>query len=208
MARQQSSQRDGKVPAESAAVPLIDMAALGERLLRLRQWKRYSQATLAQRAGVDGMVISRLERQQKPRLEIETAAKLARVFTWTLDQFCGLAEAPAMPVVAPVRRYTPLDDGMPAWLDGEPKNRTEMLRLAASIMTWHARGATYKVIAESLNTWGIPTRGGKGRWTPDAVSFYSGQHGPHRRGKKALRDFLQTYGPAAETPPRAPVPMR
>jgi transcriptional regulator with XRE-family HTH domain len=56
------------------------MAALGERLRRLRQWKRYSQARLARLAGMDKMVISRLERQQKPRLEVETAAKLARVF--------------------------------------------------------------------------------------------------------------------------------
>ena len=54
MAPRQSYQRNG-------SAPLIDMAALGERLRWLRQWKRYSQASLAQRAGVDVMVISRLE---------------------------------------------------------------------------------------------------------------------------------------------------
>jgi DNA-binding XRE family transcriptional regulator len=96
MAQRPSAQPD-------STIPLVDMAALGARLRRLRQWKGYSQAGLARQAEVDPMVIARLERQQKPRLEVETAAKLARVFKWTIDQFCGLAPAPAIPETPPNR---------------------------------------------------------------------------------------------------------
>ena len=152
------------------------------------------------------MVISRLERQQKPRLEIETAAKLARVFKWTLDQFCGLADAPAIPEAPPVQRYSPLDEPMPPWLhDGLPTS-TEQMRLAAYIHVWYTRGATYKTMAESLNTWQVPSRRTDKRWTPDLVSTARYRYGPIRPGKKALRAFLKAYGPAAEAPPRAPVP--
>src|SRR5215831_6130590 len=96
--------------------PLIDLAAVGDRLRRWRQWQQLSQAALARRAEVDSMVIARLEQQHKPRLEVETAAKLAHVLGWTLDQFCGLAPAPDIPDVPPPRPYNPLEDGRPAWL--------------------------------------------------------------------------------------------
>jgi DNA-binding XRE family transcriptional regulator len=90
---------------------LIDLAALGDRLRRWRLWRGYSQAALARLAGVDPMVIGRLEGQQKPRLEVETAAKLARVCGWSLDQLCGWAPVSTIP--APTPGYTPLTEGMP-----------------------------------------------------------------------------------------------
>src|SRR5215813_12810909 len=116
MPDRQSSQQIAHRSAASPITPLIDIATIGDRLLRWRQWRGYSQAALARQAGVDVMVIVRLERQQKPRLEVETTAKLARVLGWTLDQFCGLAPVPAIP--APPPPYTPMQDGMPSWLAG------------------------------------------------------------------------------------------
>src|SRR5262245_18965377 len=118
MPRRQSSQT-----APVPAAPLIDLAALGDRLRRWRQWRGLSQTALARQAGVDSMVISRLEGQQKPRLEVETAAKLARVCGWTLDQLCGLAPLPAIPAPAPP--YTPLDEGRPDWLPDTIYTRTD-----------------------------------------------------------------------------------
>jgi transcriptional regulator with XRE-family HTH domain len=204
MARKPSSRKDGKTPPPHAGTPLVDITALGERLLRLRQWKGYSRRGLAHRAGVDIMVISRLERQQKPRLEIETAAKLARVFKWTLDQFCGLAEAPAIPVVAPVRHYSPLDAAKPAWLHSGERTRLEDQRLAAHILVWHSRGATYRTIADTLTAWAIPSRHRDGRWDPERASDQYRTHGPWPETKKALRAFVAQYGPSAEIPPDAP----
>ena len=204
MADRRSSQKDGNTPPPSADTPLVDIAALGERLQRLRQHKGYSQNVLAQRAGVDAMVISRLEHHQKPRLEVETAAKLARVFTWTLDQFCGLAPAPAIPQSPPAQRYAPLDDGMPAWLHPEKRTLLEDKRLAAHIAVWHSRGATYRVIADTLTTWGIPSPRRDGRWTPERASDQRYHYGPWPQGKKALRAFVAQYGPGAEVPPDVP----
>jgi transcriptional regulator with XRE-family HTH domain len=203
MVDRHSSQKDGTTPLPGADTPLVDMAALGERLRRLRQWKRYSQSVLAQRAGVDPMVISRLEHQQKPRLEVETAAKLARAFRWTLDQLCGLAPAPPIPETPPARRYTPMDDGQPAWLHTGARTSLEDKRLAAHILVWHSRGATYRVIAHTLTTWAIPSSRRDGVWTPECVSAHRFPYGPWRAwrgGKKALRAFVAQYGPGAEIP--------
>jgi transcriptional regulator with XRE-family HTH domain len=202
MVDRHSSQKNGKTPPPSADIPLVDMAALGERLRRLRQWKRYSQHVVAQRAGVDPMVISRLEHQQKPRLEVETAAKLARAFRWTLDQFCGLAPAPTIPETLPTRPYTPLDDGMPAWLHAGTRTPLDDKRLAAHIAVWHSRGATYRVIADTLTAWAIPSRHRDGRWTPERASDQYRTHGPWPETKKALRAFVAQYGPGAEIPTR------
>ena len=73
--------------------PLVNMRVLGEQVLLRRRRAGLSQAELAQCAGVDPMTISRIESGQKKRLELETAARLARVFGVTLDQFCGLEPA-------------------------------------------------------------------------------------------------------------------
>ena len=70
--------------------PLVNMQALGERVLILRRRAGLSQFELAQRADVDPMTISRIESGQKKRLELETAARVARVLDMTLDQLSGL----------------------------------------------------------------------------------------------------------------------
>jgi transcriptional regulator with XRE-family HTH domain len=201
MAQRPSAHTDSTPPPARADTPLVDMAALGERLRRLRQGKRYSQAGLARQAAVDPMVIARLERQQKPRLEVETAAKLARVFKWTIDQFCGLAPAPAIPEPPPARRYTPMDDGPPAWLHTGERTWLDNQRLAAHIAAWHGRGATYRVIADTLTTWRVPSSHRDGVWTPERVSGQRAHYGPWHGGKKALRAFVAQYGPGAMVPP-------
>jgi len=193
LADRQSSQRDGRTPPPRADTPLVDMAALGARLRQLRQWKRYSQATLAQRAGVDVMVVSRLERQHKPRLEVETAAKLAQVFTWTLDQFCGLAPVPTIP--EPPSPAPPLPPDMPAWLAGGLPTTTEDRQLAAHILAWQVKGAPLDEIATRLAAWGVKPLGARA-WSRDQVQFCYGRY--TRDTKKGKADLLREYGFVAE----------
>ena len=100
MAERQSSRPSSQV---SPAAPCIDLAALGERLRRWRQWRGYSRAALSRLAGVDPMVVSRLEARKKSGLEVETAAKLAGVCGWTLGQLCGLEPVPDIPALLPRR---------------------------------------------------------------------------------------------------------
>jgi len=68
----------------------VDMRALGERLLLLRRRAALSQHELAQRAGVDVMTISRLERGTKKRLEVEPLARLSRALGVSTDSLLGL----------------------------------------------------------------------------------------------------------------------
>ena len=70
---------------------------------RWRQWRGYSRAALSRLAGVDPMVVSRLEARKKSGLEVETAAKLAGVCGWTLGQLCGLEPVPDIPALLPRR---------------------------------------------------------------------------------------------------------
>ena len=139
----------------SPPAPCIDMAALGERLWRFRLHRGWSQAQFAQRAGVDPMVLSRLEQRQKPRLEIETAARLARVCGWTLDQLCGLAPVTGLPAAPRTRWWSPIDTPCPAWLQAGLPTTTEEQRLAALVLAWDARGAPAAHIVATLNQWGF-----------------------------------------------------
>ena len=174
--------------------PRIDLAALGERLRRWRQWRGYSRAALSRLAGVDPMVVSRLEARKKPRLEVETAAKLAGVCGWSLDQLCGLAPVPALP--APTLGYTPREDGMPAWLAGGLPTSTEDRQLAAHILAWQVRGAPVAAIAESLTAWGVRPFGGGQTWNAERVWAcpFRYTHGT----KKAQGALLRAYGFRAE----------
>jgi transcriptional regulator with XRE-family HTH domain len=177
-------------PVLSPPPCLIDLAALGDRLRRWRLRRGYSQAALARLAGVDPMVIGRLEGQQKPRLEVETAAKLARVCGWSLDQLCGWAPVSTIP--APTPGYTPRREGMPAWLARGLPTRTEDRQLAAYILAWQWRGATLAEIAASLTAWGVRPFGGGTLWNPAQVRAC-----PYRytRGTKtAQRALLREYG--------------
>ena len=175
-------------------VPLVDLAALAERLRRWRQWRGVSQAALAQRAGVDAMVLSRLGAQHKTGLSVETVARLARVCGWTLGQLCGLEPLPAIP--QPPAAYTPLADGLPAWLAGGLPTTTEDRRLAAHLLAWQVRGATDAAIAESLTAWGITPLMGRLPWRPETVQacLWRWTQGT----KQARRAVLLEYGFAKE----------
>jgi transcriptional regulator with XRE-family HTH domain len=176
MAQRPSSMR-------SPTGPLVDLAALGDRLRRWRQGRGYSQAALARLAGVDPMVLSRLEHQQKPRLEVETAARLARVCGWSLDQVCGLAPVPALPPQFP--------PALPAWLAGGIPTTTEERQLGAYILAWQLRGATLGQIAAQLTAWGVRPLSAQ-PWSREAVQAC---HGRYTRGTKhAQRALLLEYG--------------
>jgi transcriptional regulator with XRE-family HTH domain len=68
----------------------VDMQAMGERVLLLRRRANLSQHDLAQKAGVDAMTISRLERGTKKRLEVEPLARLSRALGVTTDDLLGV----------------------------------------------------------------------------------------------------------------------
>jgi transcriptional regulator with XRE-family HTH domain len=68
----------------------INMQEIGERVLLLRRRGGLSQHGLAAKAGVDVMTISRLERGDKKRLEIEPLARLAQALGVTTDHLLGL----------------------------------------------------------------------------------------------------------------------
>jgi transcriptional regulator with XRE-family HTH domain len=68
----------------------IDMQRLGERVLLLRRRLGLSQHGLAAKAGVDVMTVSRLERGDKKRLEIQPLASLAQALDVSTDVLLGL----------------------------------------------------------------------------------------------------------------------
>lgn len=168
--------------------PLGDMAALGDRLRRWRVWRGYSQGALAREAGVDTMVISRLEHQQKPRLEVETVARLARVCGWSLDQVCGLAPVPAIP--EPLSPASPLPTDLPAWLAGGIPTTTEDRQLGAHILAWQLRGATLAQIATQLAAWGVKPFGTRA-WSPEKVQdcHWRWTYGTKTRKVALLREY-------------------
>jgi transcriptional regulator with XRE-family HTH domain len=169
------------------------MAALADRLQRWRQWRGLSQATLARHAGVDPMIVSKLERGQKPQIVLETAARLARVCGWTLEELCGLVPEPAIP--APPVVYVPMQDGKPAWLLPTWATTSDQMRLVAQIVAWERRGATLKSIADSLQAWGIPYWYSLQIWTPALVQHACQEWLP--KNAQERRTFLQTYAPPA-----------
>jgi transcriptional regulator with XRE-family HTH domain len=166
------------------------MVQLGDRLLRLRWQRQWSQATLAARAGVDPMVISRLEQRQKPRLEVETAARLAQACGWTLDQLCGLAPIPGLPEAPVSRWYCPLGEAMPGWLQADRRTSTAYRHLAAHILQWQERGARMPQIVTTLNGWGLPVFSRRGPWTPAHVDALVGEW--TMGTKKGRKELLAT----------------
>jgi transcriptional regulator with XRE-family HTH domain len=173
--------------------PLVNMAALGDRLRRWRVWRGYSQGALARLARVDTMVISRLERQQKPRLEVETAARLARVCGWSLDQICGLAPVPTLP--EPLASASPVPPELPSWLAEGLRTSTEDRMLGAHILAWQLRGATLPQIATQLTAWGITPFGAR-HWDREQVQAC---HGRYTYGTKTAKlALLREYGFTAE----------
>jgi len=179
--------------------PLVNMQALGERLLLLRRRAGLSQSALAQRAGLDTMTVSRIESGQKKRLELETAARLARVFGMTLDQLCGLeatAAAHTSPSSAPASLEPAPTLVRPQWSADE---------LVAQILCWHEEGMSLQAIVQRLNAAGVPTRSGRGQWYQASVSELLRQHIP--QGKQERMAFLAKYGPGRHAVEEATAPQ-
>jgi transcriptional regulator with XRE-family HTH domain len=200
---------------------LVNMQALGERVLLVRRRAGLSQSELAQRAGVDPMTISRIESGHKKRLELETAARLAHVFGMTLDQLCGLQptagdESAASPIPAPAgavpQLALPHEEWGAEWrrsLAALPYGEwgSEWQRhLAAQIYSWqHDDGISLKAIAQRLNTAGVPTRSGRGQWYQPSVSQFLLLAMPQT--KKGRKEFLAKYRPARHIADEDPAPQ-
>lgn len=71
---------------------MIDMQALGRCLAQERERKGWTQQQLATASRVGQNQISRLESGRKPRLDVETLARLARALGVSLDHLAGLDE--------------------------------------------------------------------------------------------------------------------
>jgi transcriptional regulator with XRE-family HTH domain len=183
------------------SVPAVDMPALGARVKRFRCARGLSQVQLATQAGIDALVVSRLERGTKPGVAVQSAVGLAHVLGLTMDQFCGLAPAPDPD---PAKTLPPLE--RPDTLPQAPCAQWESRRvLAACLLAWHARGYTYQQIADSLNGWGIETGNRQGRWTPTNLFRWLGSDLPH--SQKGQRELLRTYGPKGTRVRRQQAPV-
>jgi transcriptional regulator with XRE-family HTH domain len=170
--------------------PLVNMQALGEQLLLLRRRAGLSQSALAQRAGIDTMTVSRVESGQKKRLELETAARLARVFAVSLDQLCGLktssgqGDPTASAAVPPAQEPAPMTA-----LSPEDENT-----LAAQIFVWNKEtGLSLQAIVQRLNATKVPTRSGRGQWYQASVYELLRQRIPQTQ--KNRKAFLARYAP-------------
>jgi len=175
----------------SAPVPVsgIDLTALGTRVQRFREARALSQAQLATLAGVDSMVISRLERGQKRRLTVDAVFRLAQVLKLTLDQLCGLVPEPPLPVV---RQTLPVQ--RPATLPADPwVSWDNRYALVAHVLGWRREGHPWAQLAARLNAWGIPMPRSRGGWTASNLWAALGPSAPHT--KTGQRDVIRTYGP-------------
>jgi transcriptional regulator with XRE-family HTH domain len=184
--------------------PLVKMQTLGEQVLLLRRRAGLSQYALAERAGVDPMTISRVESGQKKRLELETAARLARVFGISLDQLCGLKPSAEDEVAVP--NVPALHEPSPALDLPQGEWGSEWMRhLAAQIYSWHDDdGMTWKAIAQRLNAIGIPTQSRRGRWYPASVSQLLCLSAPQT--KKGHKEFMAKYRPRRHPADASPTP--
>jgi transcriptional regulator with XRE-family HTH domain len=149
------------------------------------------------------MTISRIESGQKKRLELETAARLARVFEISLDQLCGLdampAALPSLPNALPC----------PACESDLVSQSWSAQELAAQIVAWREQeGMSLQAIVRRLNAARVPTRSGRGQWYLASLSKLLRQYIP--RGKTARQAFLSQYGPErhAADDATAPPPTR
>src|SRR5262249_51544330 len=149
----------------------------------------------AQRAGLDTMTVSRLESGQKKRLELETAARLARVFETSLDQLCGLAATPVEPPsLSGAPPSTAPDPALERFIQWHSTTE-EINAFDAQLLHWHEQeGMSLKAIARRLNAAGVPTRSGRGQWYQASVVEIL-RHSDIPKGKQARQALLVHYDP-------------
>ena len=78
----------------AAVISQEAIESIGARLRRLRQWRGWTQAELAERAGLRQHTISMIESGAREglRMEVETAWRLAWALGTSLDMLVGLPE--------------------------------------------------------------------------------------------------------------------
>jgi transcriptional regulator with XRE-family HTH domain len=200
-----AAQEAARNAANAQEDSVVNMQTLGERVLLRRRRAGLSQSVLAHRAGVDTITISRLERGQKKRLELETAARLAHGLDLTLDQFCGLEVVPtaqsSLPSTAPCPEPDPALERFKRWNAGSEAQQT----FVAHLLHWHeVEGMSIQALAQRLNAAGIPTRSGRGQWFQASVSDLLLTHTVLLESTKARKAFLARFGPGDEAADEAP----
>ncbi len=79
------------------------MGSLGDRLARMRGFRRMSQQDLADRTGLRVQNISRLETEQREHVRSDTLVRLAQALECSTDYLLGLTDEPT-PHPRPRRR--------------------------------------------------------------------------------------------------------
>lgn len=82
------------------------MDSLGDRLARVRGFRRMSQQDLAERTGLKVQNISRLETDQREHVRSDTLRRLAEALDCSTDYLVGLTDDPTPPAKRPRSRKT------------------------------------------------------------------------------------------------------
>jgi transcriptional regulator with XRE-family HTH domain len=73
------------------------MSSLGDRLARMRGFRRMSQQDLAERTGLKVQNISRIETDQREHVRSDTLRRLAEALECSTDYLVGLTDDPTPP---------------------------------------------------------------------------------------------------------------
>lgn len=69
-----------------------------------RRIARITQEELAERAGVDVSLVSRLERGQRPKIGYDAVVRIARTLNLSAEELFPVEDAPELSVVGPAKR--------------------------------------------------------------------------------------------------------
>ena len=93
------------------------MGSLGDRLARMRGFRRMSQQDVAERTGLKVQNISRLETEQRAHVRSDTLRRLAEALDCSTDYLVGLTDDPTPPKRPRRRRQSSADDDAEAALE-------------------------------------------------------------------------------------------
>jgi transcriptional regulator with XRE-family HTH domain len=82
------------------------MGSLGDRLARVRGFRRMSQQDLAERTGLKVQNISRLETDQRKHVRSDTLRRFAEALECSTDFLVGLTDDPTPAIKRPRSRKT------------------------------------------------------------------------------------------------------
>ena len=84
------------------------MSTLGDRLARVRGFRRMSQQVLAERTGLKVQNISRLETDHREHVRSDTLRRLAEALGCSTDYLVGLSDDPTPPKRPRSRKAMPV----------------------------------------------------------------------------------------------------